>query len=193
MWVVSTAEAMPLTIARKGKKTRSHKSCTSGVPSTQLPRFSVTGTSLKLPKPVLHSMLSKNTLIFSFLLFGCCRKQVEQVRTSAVVHTDRQVVTAGSLTELTLPDLCDSAGIVRRFALRDSTKTSVLSVANSGTGIVIRLRRDTVVERLILRDTTIVERTVVVQPKKRKSRWPILLVGAILGLVASVVLFARLR
>jgi len=115
------------------------------------------------------------------------------IRTSAVVHTDRQVVTAGSLTELTLPDLCDSAGIVRRFALRDSTKTSVLSVANSGTGIVIRLRRDTVVERMILRDTTIVERTVVVQPKKRKSRWPILLVGAILGLLASVVLFARLR
>jgi hypothetical protein len=138
-------------------------------------------------------MLSKNTLIFSLLLVSCCRKPAEVIRTSAIVHTDRQVVTAGSLTELTLPDLCDSAGIVRRFALRDSAKTSVLSVANSGTGIVIRLRRDTVVERLILRDTTIVERTVVVQPKKRKSRWPILLVGAILGLVASVVLFARLR
>ena len=138
-------------------------------------------------------MPSKNTLIFSLVLLGCCRKPAEVIRTSAIVHTDRQVVTAGSLTELTLPDLCDSAGVVRRFALRDSTKTSVLSVANSGGGIVIRLRRDTIVERLILRDTTIVERTVVVQPKKRKSRWPILLVGAILGLVASVVLFARLR
>ena len=138
-------------------------------------------------------MLPRNTLIFSLLLFSCWRKPAEVIRTSAIVHTDRQVVTAGSLTELTLPDLCDSAGIVRRFALRDSAKTSVLSVANSGTGIVIRLRRDTVVERLILRDTTIVERTVVVQPKKRKSRWPILLVGAILGLLASVVLFARLR
>jgi hypothetical protein len=44
-----------------------------------------------------------------------------------------------------------------------------------------------------MRDTTIVERTVVVEPKKRKSRWPILLMGAILGLLASVVLFARLR
>ena len=138
-------------------------------------------------------MLPRSTLIFSLLLVSCCRKPAEVIRTSAIVHTDRQVVTAGSLTELTLPDLCDSAGIVRRFALRDSTKTSVLSVANSGNGIVIRLRRDTVVERLILRDTTIVERTVVVQPKKRKSRWPILLVGAILGLLASVVLFARLR
>jgi hypothetical protein len=83
--------------------------------------------------------------------------------------------------------------MIRRFTLRDSAKTSVLSVANSGSGIVIRLRRDTVVERLILRDTTIVERTVVVQPTKRKSWWPILLMGAILGLLASVVLFARLR
>ena len=138
-------------------------------------------------------MLHRSTLIFSLLLVSCCRKPAEVIRTSAVVHTDRQVVTAGSLTELTLPDLCDSAGIVRRFALRDSTKTSVLSVANSGTGIVIRLRRDTVVERLILRDTTIVERVVQVKEKKRKSRWPILFVGAILGLLVSVVLFARLR
>ena len=138
-------------------------------------------------------MLHRSTLIFSLLLAGCCRRPAEVIRTSAIVHTDRQVVTAGSLTELTLPDLCDSAGVVRRFALRDSAKTSVLSVQNSGGGIVIRLLRDTVVERLILRDTTIVERTVVVQPKKRKSRWPILLVGAILGLLASVVLFARLR
>lgn len=138
-------------------------------------------------------MLHKSTLIFSLLLFACCRKPAEVIRTSAVVHTDRQVVTAGSLTELTLPDLCDSAGIVRRFALRDSTKTSVLSVANSGNGIVIRLRRDTVVQRLIVRDTTIVERTVVVQPKKRKSKWPILLLGAVVGLVASIVLFSRLK
>ena len=138
-------------------------------------------------------MRHRSTLIFSLLLFSCCRKPTEVIRTSAIVPRDRQVVTAGSLTELTLPDLCDSAGIVRRFALRDSAKTSVLSVANSGTGIVIRLRRDTVVERLIMRDTTIVERTVVVEQKKRKSRWPILLVGAILGLLASVVLFARLR
>jgi hypothetical protein len=127
------------------------------------------------------------------MLISCCRKPAEVIRTSAVVHTDRQVVTAGSLTELTLPDLCDSAGIVRRFALRDSTKTSVLSVANSGTGIVIRLRRDTVVERLILRDTTIVERTVVVQPKKRKSRWPILIAGAALGLLVSIGLILKLK
>ena len=135
----------------------------------------------------------KRCAIYCLLLFGCCRKPAEVIRTSAVVHTDRQVVTAGSLTELTLPDLCDSAGMIRRFTLRDSAKTSVLSVANSGSGIVIRLRRDTVVERLILRDTTIVERTVVVQPTKRKSWWPILLMGAILGLLASVVLFAKLR
>ena len=138
-------------------------------------------------------MLSRSTLIFSLLLFGCCRKPAEVIRTSAVVHTDRQVVTAGSLTELTLPDLCDSAGLIRRFTLRDSTKTSVLSVANSGTGIVIRLRRDTVVERLILRDTTIVERTVVVQPKKRKSRWPILVAGAALGLLVSIGLILKLK
>jgi len=126
-------------------------------------------------------------------LLGCCRKPAEVIRTQAIVHTDRQVVTAGSLTELTLPDLCDSAGVVRRFMLRDSTKTSVLSVQNSGGGIVIRLKRDTVVQRLIMRDTTIVERTVVVQPKKRKSRWPILLLGAVVGLVASIVLFSRLK
>ena len=133
-----------------------------------------------------------STLIFSLLL-GCCRKPAEVIRTQAIVHTDRQVVTAGSLTELTLPDLCDSAGVVRRFMLRDSTKTSVLSVQNSGSGIIIRLKRDTVVQRLIVRDTTIVERTVVVQPKKRKSKWPILLLGAVVGLVASIVLFSRLK
>ena len=100
----------------------------------------------------------RSTVIFSLLLFGCCRKPAEVIRTSAVVHTDRQVVTAGSLTELTLPDLCDSAGVIRRFVLKDSTKTSVLSVQNSGDGIVIRLRRDTVVQRFVERDTTIVER-----------------------------------
>jgi len=103
------------------------------------------------------------------------------------------VVTAGSLTELTLPDLCDSAGVVRRFALRDSAKTSTLSVQNSGSGIVIRLVRDTVVERLIMRDTTIVERTVVVQEKKRKSRWPILIAGAALGLLVSILLILKLK
>ncbi len=134
-----------------------------------------------------------STLIFSLFLLGCCRKPAEVIRTQAIVHTDRQVVTAGSLTELTLPDLCDSAGVVRRFMLRDSTKTSVLSVQNSGSGIIIRLKRDTVVQRLIVRDTTIVERTVVVQPKKRKSKWPILLLGAVVGLVASIVLFSRLK
>ena len=138
-------------------------------------------------------MLLRSTLIFSLLLAGCCRKPAEVIRTSAIVHTDRQIVTAGSLTELTLPDLCDSAGVVRRFALRDSAKTSVLSVQNSGDGIVIRLLRDTVVERLILRDTTIVERTVVVQPKKRKSRWPILIAGAALGLLVSIGLIIKLK
>ena len=138
-------------------------------------------------------MLFRSTLIFSLLLFGCCRKPAEVIRTQAIVHTDRQVVTAGSLTELTLPDLCDSAGVIRRFALRDSTKTSVLSVQNSGSGIVIRLRIDTVVQRFVERDTTIVERTVYVQAKKRKSAWPVLLVGAILGLVVSIVIFARLK
>ena len=138
-------------------------------------------------------MLRRSTLIFSLLLFGCCRKPAEVIRTSAIVHTDRQVVTAGSLTELTLPDLCDSAGLIRRFALRDSAKTSVLSVSNSGSGIVIRLRRDTVVERLIMRDTTIVDRTVVVQPKKRKSRWPILIAGAALGLLVSILLILKLK
>jgi hypothetical protein len=138
-------------------------------------------------------MLLRSTLIFSLLLAGCCRKPAEVIRTSAIVHTDRQVVTAGSLTELTLPDLCDSAGVVRRFALRDSAKTSTLSVQNSGSGIVIRLRRDTVVERLIMRDTTIVERTVVVQEKKRKSRWPILIAGAALGLLVSILLILKLK
>ena len=138
-------------------------------------------------------MLLRSTLIFSLLLAGCCRKPAEVIRTSAIVHTDRQVVTAGSLTELTLPDLCDSAGVVRRFALRDSTKTSVLSVQNLGGGIVIRLLRDTVVQRLIMRDTTIVERTVVVQEKKRKSRWPILVAGAALGLLVSILLILKLK
>ena len=137
-------------------------------------------------------MLLRSIVIFS-LLTGCCRKPAEVIRTSAIVHTDRQVVTAGSLTELTLPDLCDSAGVVRRFALRDSAKTSVLSVQNSGGGIVIRLRRDTVVQRLIVRDTTIVERTVVVQEKKRKSRWPILIAGAALGLLVSIGLIIKLK
>ena len=94
---------------------------------------------------------------------------------------------------MTLPDICDSAGVVRRFALRDSAKTSTLSVQNSGGGIVIRLRRDTVVQRLIVRDTTIVERTVVVQPKKRKRRWPILIAGAALGLLISIVLIIKLK
>jgi hypothetical protein len=184
---------MPSTIGRKAKRTRSAKSCTRGVPSTQPPRSSATGTSQRSLKHAPHSMLLRSTLIFSFLLFGCCRKPAEVIRTSAIVHTDRQVVTAGSLTELTLPDLCDSAGVVRRFALRDSAKTSVLSVANSGSGIVIRLRRDTIVERLIMRDTTIVERVVQVKEKKRKSRWPILFVGAIMGLLVSVAIFAKLK
>jgi len=138
-------------------------------------------------------MLLRSIVIFSLLLAGCCRKPAEVIRTSAIVHTDRQVITAGSLTELTLPDLCDSAGVVRRFALRDSTKTSVLSVQNSGGGIVIRLQRDTVVERFIMRDTTIVERTVVVQEKKRKSRWPILVAGAALGLLISVIIITKLK
>ena len=137
-------------------------------------------------------MLWRSIVIFSLLL-GCCRKPAEVIRTSAIVHTDRQVVTAGSLTELTLPDICDSAGVVRRFALRDSAKTSTLSVQNSGGGIVIRLLRDTVVQRLIMRDTTIVERTVVVQPKKAKSRWPILIAGAALGMLVSIGLIIKLK
>ena len=138
-------------------------------------------------------MLSRSIVIFSLLLAACCRKPAEVIRTAAIVHTDRQVVTAGSLMELTLPDLCDSAGVVRRFALRDSTKTSILSVQNSGTGIIIRLQRDTVIERLIMRDTTIVERTVVAQPKKGKSRWPILIAGAALGLLVSILLILKLK
>jgi len=115
------------------------------------------------------------------------------MRTSAIVHTDRQIITAGSLTELTLPDLCDSAGIIRKFALRDSAKTSVLSVQNSGGGIIIRLRRDTVLERLIMRDTTILERVVYHQEKKRKNRWPILLAGAVIGLMFAIVLMYKLK
>jgi uncharacterized integral membrane protein len=44
-----------------------------------------------------------------------------------------------------------------------------------------------------MRDTTIVERTVVVQEKKRKSRWPILVAGAALGLLVSILLILKLK
>lgn len=133
-------------------------------------------------------MQKASTLIFSLLLAGCCRKAVE-VRTNTVVHRDSVLIEVPRVTEFYIASPCDSAGILRKFHLTDSTKTSILSASNYAGGIRIQLRRDSVVQRVTERDTVTIERVVKVQEKKRGNPAVLLLVGAMLGLLVSIVLF----
>ena len=137
-------------------------------------------------------MLKLNTLIFSILLAGCCRKAVE-VRTTTVVQKDSVLIEVPRFTELYIDNPCDSAGNLRQFRLTDSTKTSVLSASNYRGGIRIQLRRDTVIQRFVERDTITIERVVQVGPAKRKNRMVFVWFGVALGLVVSIAAFRLMR
>lgn len=133
-----------------------------------------------------------STLIFSLLLAGCCRKAVE-VRTTTVVQKDSVLIEVPRFTELYIDNPCDSAGTLRQFRLTDSTKTSVLSASNYRGGIRIQLRRDTVIQRFVERDTVTIERVVKVEPAKRKNRMVFVWFGVALGLVVSIAAFRLMR
>jgi len=137
-------------------------------------------------------MLKLSIVIFSILLAGCCRKAVE-VRTNTVVHRDSVMIEVPRFTELYIDNPCDSAGILRQFRLTDSTKTSVLSASNYRGGIRIQLRRDTVIQRFVERDTVTIERVVKVGPAKRKNRMAFVWFGVALGLVLSILAFRLMR
>jgi len=137
-----------------------------------------------MPKPSI--------VIFSLLLAGCCRKAVE-VRTNTVVQKDSVMIEVPRFTELFIDNPCDSAGILRKFRLTDSTKTSVLSASNYRGGIRIQLRRDTVIQRFVERDTVTIERVVKVEPAKRKNRMAFVWFGIALGLVLSIAAFRLMR
>jgi hypothetical protein len=131
-------------------------------------------------------------VIFSLLLAGCCRKAVE-VRTTTVVQKDSVLIEVPRYTELFIDNPCDSAGILRQFRFTDSTKTSILSASNYRGGIRIQLRRDTVLQRIVERDTVTIERVVEVAPAKRKNRMVFVWFGIALGLVLSIVAFRLMR
>ena len=137
-------------------------------------------------------MLKLSIVIFSILLAGCCRKAVE-VRTNTVVHRDSVLIEVPHYTELYIENPCDSMGILRKFRLTDSTKTSVLSASNYRGGIRIQLRRDTVIQRITERDTVTIERVVKVTPAKRKNRMAFVWFGIALGLVLSILAFRLMR
>ena len=137
-------------------------------------------------------MLKLNTLIFSILLTGCCRKAVE-VRTNTVVQKDSVIVEVPRFTELYIENPCDSAGILRQFRFTDSTKSGVLSASNHRGGIRIQVRRDTVIQRFVERDTVTIERVVKVGPAKRKNRMAFVWFGIALGLVLSIAAFRLMR
>ena len=133
-----------------------------------------------------------STLIFSILLTGCCRKAVE-VRTTTVVQKDSVLIEVPRYTELYIENPCDSAGILRQFRFTDSTKSGVLSASNYRGGIRIQLRRDTVLQRFVERDTITIERVVKVAPAKRKNRMAFVWFGIALGLVLSIAAFRLMR
>jgi hypothetical protein len=137
-------------------------------------------------------MQKASTLIFSLLLAGCCRKAVE-VRTNTVVQKDSVMIEVPRFTELYIDNPCDSAGILRQFRFTDSTKSSVLSASNYRGGIRIQLRRDTVIQRFVERDTVTIERVVKVEPAKRKNRMAFVWFGIALGLVLSILAFRLMR
>jgi len=137
-------------------------------------------------------MQKLSIVIFSLLLAGCCRKAVE-VRTTTVVQKDSVLIEVPRFTELFIDNPCDSAGILRQFKLTDSTKSSVLSASNYRGGIRIQLRRDTVIQRIVERDTVTIERVVKVGPAKRKNRMVFVWFGVALGLIMSIIVWFKLK
>ena len=133
-----------------------------------------------------------NIVIFSILLTGCCRKAVE-VRTTTVVQKDSVMIEVPRFTELFIDNPCDSAGILRQFRFTDSTKSSVLRASNYRGGIRVQLRRDTVLQRIVERDTVTIERVVQVGPAKRKNRMAFVWFGVALGLVMSIIVWFKLK
>ena len=115
------------------------------------------------------------------------------MRTTTVVQKDSVLIEVPRFTELFIDNPCDSAGILRQFRLTDSTKTSVLSASNYRGGIRIQLRRDTVIQRIVERDTVTIERVVKVEPAKRKNRMVFVWFGVALGLVLSIAAFRLMR
>jgi len=116
-----------------------------------------------------------------------------EVRTNTVVQKDSVMIEVPRFTELYIENPCDSAGILRQFRFTDSTKSSVLSASNYRGGIRIQLRRDTVIQRFIERDTVTIERVVKVEPAKRKNRMAFVWFGVALGLVLSIAAFRLMR
>ena len=115
------------------------------------------------------------------------------MRTTTVVQKDSVMIEVPRYTELYIENPCDSAGILRQFRFTDSTKTSILSASNYRGGIRIQLRRDTVLQRIVERDTVTIERVVEVAPAKRKNRMAFVWFGIALGLVLSILAFRLMR
>ena len=137
-------------------------------------------------------MLKLSIVIFSILLAGCCRKAVE-VRTTTVVQKDSVMIEVPRFTELFIDNPCDSAGILRQFRFTDSTKSGVISASNYRGGIRIQLRRDTVIQRFVERDTITIERVVQVGTAKRKNRMAFVWFGVALGFALSIAAFRLMR
>jgi len=116
-----------------------------------------------------------------------------EVRTNTVVHRDSVIVEVPRYTELYIDNPCDSAGILRQFRFTDSTKSGVLSASNYRGGIRIQVRRDTVLQRFVERDTVTIERVVQVTPAKRKNRMAFVWFGVALGFALSFAVFRLMR
>ena len=115
------------------------------------------------------------------------------MRTTTVVQKDSVLIEVPRFTELYIENPCDSAGILRQFRFTDSTKSGVLSASNYRGGIRIQVRRDTVIQRFVERDTVTIERVVEVGPAKRKNRMAFVWFGVALGFALSIAVFRLMR
>jgi len=95
-----------------------------------------------------------NAVLLISVAAGCARRPIVQ---------DRQVETRVVVEEKTIElpreiryefEPCDSAGIVRRFAIADTTGKTKMKIYNDGRRIVVRVKVDTIESVKIIKDTT---------------------------------------
>lgn len=141
--------------------------------------------------------------IFSAVLLiavaaGCARRPIIQER-----QVETRVVVEEKTIELPREvryefEPCDTAGIVRAFAIADTTAKTKIRIYNDGRRIVVRVRVDTVESIKVLRDTTRiverVERRVKTKAPGRQKRsgagWRGFVWGVVVGIGMSLFLLS---
>lgn len=136
--------------------------------------------------------------ILVLVILGCGRKSVEHESTfvELVTRDSNVVITEPKNIEFILQP-CDTGGIIRQFNFKDSTGGNVIHVYTDRDVIRVRVKRDTIRQTMVVRDSIrIVADTKVITKEVPKTpgwaKWSVA-INLFLLVVGYVVIVSRWR